>query len=143
GQVAVPLSKIFKTVYATDFSPAQIEKAKSKPNIYYSVQPAEKTNFESEIFDLITVGQAVHWFDFEKFYAEVDRTMKPGGSIAIIGYGLLQTNSEAQKVIDNFYHNVIGAFWDPERKYIDGNYSGIPFPFQEITTPAFNYSVKW
>lgn len=143
GQVAVPLSRIFSTVYATDFSAAQIENASAKPNIYYTVQPAEKTNFAPGIFDLITVGQAVHWFDFDKFYAEVNRTLKPGGRIAIMGYGLLQTNQEAQKVIDNFYHNIIGSYWDPERKYIDENYSGIPFPFKEIPTPAFHYRITW
>src|SRR5690554_5312132 len=105
GQVALPLSAIFSSVYATDISTSQIANAPQRKNIYYSVQQAEKTNFEPEIFDLITVGQAIHWFDFDKFYAEVYRTMKSDGLLAIMGYGLLKTNSEAQKIILDLYQN--------------------------------------
>jgi len=143
GQLAIPLSRIFTSVYATDISYSQLENAPQWDDIYYSVQPAEKTNFAPEIFDLITVGQAIHWFDFEKFYAEVYRTMKPDGLIAVMGYGLLKTNSETQKVILDLYQNIIGTYWDPERKYIDENYATIPFPFIEIECPGFKYKVTW
>src|SRR5690606_25252356 len=92
GQVALPLSLFFTSVYATDISNSQIANAHKRKNIHYSVQPAETTNFEPRKFDLITVGQAIHWFDFEKFYAEANRTLKANGTIAIMGYGLLITN---------------------------------------------------
>lgn len=143
GQVALQLSALFKKVYATDISVSQLSHAGNKENIQYSVQAAEETNFEPDIFDLITVGQAIHWFDFEKFYNEVYRTMKQEGMIAVMGYGLLQTNKESQNVILELYHNIIGQFWDPERKFIDENYSTIPFPFREIRTPKFEFKVLW
>lgn len=143
GQVAIPLSEIFSSVYATDISKAQLANAPQKENIHYSVQPAEKTSFEPDMFDLITVGQAIHWFDFKKFYSEVNRTLKPHGIIAVMGYGLINTDIESQRIINELYHNVLGSFWDPERKYIDDNYDSIPFPFNEINTPAFKNTFLW
>ena len=70
GQVAVELAKGFNVVKATDLSDSQLENATREDNINYSVQLAEKTNFKNNQFDLITVAQAIHWFNFEQFYAE-------------------------------------------------------------------------
>ena len=119
GQVAVKLSEYFEEVYATDISANQIKNAKKKKNIFYSIQKAEKTSFANHQFDLITVAQAIHWFDFEKFYAEVKRTLKPSGIIAVFGYNLCKINKETDKIIHNFYKNIIGPYWDDERKYFD------------------------
>jgi ubiquinone/menaquinone biosynthesis C-methylase UbiE len=57
-------------------------------HIEYSVQRAEKTSFPDDTFHLITVAQAIHWFDFDAFYKEVHRTIRSGGVLAVIGYGL-------------------------------------------------------
>jgi ubiquinone/menaquinone biosynthesis C-methylase UbiE len=143
GQVAVELAKYFDVVYATDISAQQIENAIDKQNIIYSVQPAETTNSADNTFDLITVAQAIHWFDFEKFYGEVKRVAKPQAIVAVIGYGLIKTFDEADAIIEGFYFNTVGKFWDAERKYIDDNYRTIPFPFQEIETPKFSNELYW
>src|SRR5688572_28079514 len=74
GQVAFELSKTFEHVFATDISQSQIDNALLAGNIHYSIQPAEHTNFPNGEFDLIIIAQAIHWFDFEKFYDEVKRT---------------------------------------------------------------------
>lgn len=143
GQVALALSKIFKNVFATDISRAQIEHAFTAENISYSVQPAEKTNFYDGIFDLIIVAQAIHWFDFEKFYQEARRTAKENALICAIGYGRIEVSAEIDAIISEFYHNVIGNYWDAERKYLDENYRTIPFPFDEIQTPEFSNRFSW
>ena len=104
---------------------------------------AEATNFADNTFDLITVAQAIHWFDFEEFYIEVKRVAKPQAIIAVIGYGLIKTFDEADAIIADFYFNTLGTFWDAERKYIDENYLTIPFPFQEIETPQFSNELHW
>lgn len=77
GQAANELAKTFDKVYATDISQKQIEKAVQQSNIFYSVQPAEQTNFPGNSFDLITVAQALHWFKFDDFYTELKRVAKP------------------------------------------------------------------
>jgi ubiquinone/menaquinone biosynthesis C-methylase UbiE len=143
GQVAGVLADHFTNVYATDISQQQINEAIKLPNIFYSVQPAEKTSFHEKEFDLITVAQAIHWFRFDDFYAEVKRTLKPGGIIAVIGYGPIQTIKPLQEIIDHFYKNIIGSYWDAERHYIDELYQTIPFPFEEITMPVFTMSYQW
>jgi ubiquinone/menaquinone biosynthesis C-methylase UbiE len=143
GQVALKLSRYFDKVYATDLSAVQISNAIKRKNIFYAVEMAEKTLFDQNTFDLITVAQAIHWFNFEKFYAEANRTLKPGGIIAIIGYGIFRINEEINSMIDKFYVETTGPYWDAERKYVDGNYKTIPFPFKEIETPGFEMSYNW
>jgi Methylase involved in ubiquinone/menaquinone biosynthesis len=143
GQVAQELAKYFNKVYATDISKTQIEHAVQRDNIFYSVEPAEKTSFLSNTFDLVTVAQAIHWFNFELFYTEVERTIKPGGIIAVIGYGLFNSDQRTDEIINMFYREIIGSYWDSERRYIDENYETIPFPFAELTAPKFENIFKW
>jgi len=143
GQVAYDLAKIFENVFATDISKSQIDNALLHDNITYSVQPAENTDFEDKMFDFIIVAQAIHWFDFEQFYAEVRRTAKENALICIAGYGRISISAEIDKIITNFYTHIIGMYWDKERKYIDERYETIPFPFDEIQTPKFENRHQW
>ncbi len=143
GQVAIELAKRFTMVYATDISVAQLAQAQQLPNVIYSVQAAEKTNFPNDFFDLITVAQAIHWFDFEKFYGEIKRTAKPNAMLVVMGYGKIEVSPEIDTIISDFYKNTIGNYWDKERKYIDELYKTIPFPFEEIETPSFSISYNW
>ena len=143
GQVAGVLSNYFKDVYATDISENQMQNAVKKANIHYSKQPAESTNFKDHSFDLITVAQAIHWFNFEEFYKEVKRCLKPEGVFAVIGYELFSSNEETNLVIEELYHGLIGAYWDKERYLLEEGYKTIPFPFKEIETPNINLKLDW
>jgi ubiquinone/menaquinone biosynthesis C-methylase UbiE len=143
GQVAQELSKYFQMVYGTDISEKQIQHAVHAYNIIYKVEAAEKTSFPDKAFDLIIVAQAIHWFIFDEFYKEVKRTIKPEGILVVIGYGLIQIDDSIDKIISEFYHNILGSYWDKERKYIEENYQTIPFPFEEIRTPDFENIFEW
>lgn len=143
GQVAFELAKSFNHVFATDISQSQIDNALKANNINYSVQPAEKTNFDNQKFDLIVVAQAIHWFDFEKFYTEVKRTSKNNAIICIVGYGKMEISKQIDDLITFFYSNTIGKYWDKERSYIDENYKTIPFPFEELQPPKFENKHLW
>ncbi|MBZ9630095.1 class I SAM-dependent methyltransferase [Salegentibacter sp. LM13S] len=143
GQVAGELANFFDEVHATDISKQQLQNAIKLPNIHYSEQPAEKTNFPDNTFDLVTVAQAIHWFNFEAFYQEAKRVLKPNGIIAVIGYSLFKSNPETDKVIRKFYNDIIGPFWDEERRYLDEKYQTIPFSFLEIETPEFEQKYQW
>ena len=83
GQAATSLANYFEKVFATDFSEQQISNAFKKENIIYKVESAENSSLENNSVDLITVATATHWFDLEKFYAEVNRVLKPGGVLAL------------------------------------------------------------
>ena len=143
GQVAYKLARVFDNVFATDISQSQIDHALQADNISYSVQPAEKTNFGNNLFDLIVVAQAIHWFDFGRFYTEVKRTAKNNALLCVVGYGKLKISRQIDNAIADFYYNVIGTYWDKERRYIDENYKTIPFPFDEIQTPDFVNEQYW
>jgi ubiquinone/menaquinone biosynthesis C-methylase UbiE len=132
GQVAYQLASYFEQVYATDISEKQLAHGIPHPNIRYQISRAEQTHFHDKQFDLITVAQAIHWFDFELFYKEVNRTDKPGGILAIWGYGLLKIDHTTDTLIDHFYRDIVGPYWDKERRYIDEGYQTIPFSFREI-----------
>jgi len=143
GQVAGIIAEFFNSVEATDISENQIKNAVKKSNITYSIQPAEATNFNRDQFDLIISAQAVHWFDFDKFYAEVKRCLKPDGLLVIMGYGLFTSNPETNEVIADFYDTIIGPYWNPERTYLDEQYHTIPFPFNEVKAPKFFQVYEW
>lgn len=132
GQVAVELAKHFDQVYATDISQKQLDQTTPKENITYQIARAEQTAFPDHQFDLITVAQAMHWFDFKAFYQEVKRVGKQDSILSIWGYGLLRIEPQINKLIDHFYHEIIGTYWNEERKHIDRAYASIPFDFEQI-----------
>lgn len=143
GQVAKDLSSRFDKVYATDISENQISNAVKKDNIIYSISPAEKTSFADGQFDLVTVGQALHWLDRSAFFGEARRVSKPGGVIALWGYSLLSINPQIDPIVDHFYTKIIGPYWDKERKLVDEQYKTIEFPFEKIEVPPFEFSFEW
>ena len=139
GQVAVLLAGHFEQVYATDISEKQLFEAPRHPRIRYALEPAEQCSAPGHSFDLIVVAQAIHWFEFERFYAQVRRVLKSGGVLAVVGYSLFRTDSPAVDAIihQRFYKEITGPYWDPERRYLDEAYRSIPFPFDEIQMPSF------
>ncbi len=142
GQAARALATRFKNVLATDISAHQLTNAYKTDNIVYS-KAAEQTSFPDQSIDLITVAQAIHWFDLIKFYQEVVRVAKPKAILAVWGYSLFRINDSVDPLIQAFYTSTVGSFWDKERRLIDEHYKTISFPFQEIMTPEFNFSCTW
>ena len=143
GQVAKVLSQHFKEVNATDISQTQLNNAYKSNNIHYSISSAENTHFPDSHFDLVAVGQALHWFEFEAFFNEVKRVLKPSGILAVWGYSNMMINGEIDHDIDDFYHNITGPYWDDERKHIDNHYTEIHFPFDYIENAHFEIKKTW
>ncbi|NOT74357.1 MAG: class I SAM-dependent methyltransferase [Cyclobacteriaceae bacterium] len=143
GQVARDLAPYFKNVKATDSSVKQIEKALKGPDIDYSVSAAERTPFKDSVFDLITVGQAIHWFNIDEFYKEVQRVGKQDALLAVWGYSLLKIDKPIDELVLDFYVNIIGPYWDSERKLVDQHYKTIPFLKDEISCPEFSFKFSW
>lgn len=137
GQAAVGLASFFERVLATDASPAQIAHATAHPQITYRVAPAERSGLDPASVDLVTVAQALHWFDLPPFYQEVGRVLVPGGVLAVWCYSLVQVSPEIDRAIGRFYTETVGPFWAPGRRLVDTGYSTLPLPFPEISTPPF------
>jgi ubiquinone/menaquinone biosynthesis C-methylase UbiE len=144
GQVAAVLAQYFRDVEATDLSESQLMQAPPLPNVRYRVAKAENTPFPDEHFDLITVAQAVHWFDQEAYHAEVRRVAGPGTVLAEWGYGLVQTgDSELDAWILNFHNETVGPYWDANRWHVLDEYARIQFPFARVQRARFTVRRQW
>jgi SAM-dependent methyltransferase len=144
GQFTQLLAPYFTHVLATDISENQLQHAPKLANVRYSVKKAQQSDLMAHVVDLVTVAQAVHWFNFESFYKEVRRVLKLDGILALIGYGLIQIQDQNLHVkVQHLYHETLKNDWDVERRYIDEAYQSIPFPFQEIATPQLELNYVW
>lgn len=138
GQAAVQLARYFKYVIATDPSAEQLKLATTAENIEYRCEVAEHSTLTDRSADLVCIAQALHWFDFESFYREVRRVVKPGGIICGIAYGLPVTEPTILEKIKHLHNVVLKEYWDQERQLVADLYKDIPFPFESIATPPFS-----
>ena len=143
GQAALELARHFKQVVATDASAQQIAAAQRGAGVEYRVAMAEASGLDDGSVDLITVAQAVHWFELERFYPEVGRVLHRGGVIALWGYGRLILPGEADQALEHFYAHTIGPYWPAERALVDDGYRSLAFPFEGISAPQFAIEVSW
>ncbi|MFQ5634280.1 MAG: class I SAM-dependent methyltransferase [Gammaproteobacteria bacterium] len=143
GQSAAGLAGRFRKVVATDASENQIAQAAHKSGVTWAVARAEDSGLETGSVDLITVAQALHWFDIDAFSREADRVLRGGGVLAAWTYNLLETGGDADREIGNLYGRVLGSFWPPERRQVEEAYAGIQLPFEEIRCPAFEMTARW
>lgn len=137
GQAAIGLARHFNQVIATDASIEQIAHALPNPRVDYRVAPAEKSGLEPESIDLVTVAQALHWFDIPAFFQEVKRVLIPKGLLAVWAYQLFTIDPPLDRIVLRFYAETLGPYWPPERKMVEEGYRSIPFPFAELKTPSF------
>lgn len=143
GQATLGLVAHYRQVIGTDASRQQIDNAVPHERIRYAVEPAEACGLDAGSVDLIVVAQAIHWFDFDRFYREVRRVARPGAVLAAISYGPLKLEGRADEVVSRFYYDLLGPYWPPERRHVDALYATIPFPFQEIVAPPFAVELEW
>ncbi|KAL0337909.1 UNVERIFIED_CONTAM: putative methyltransferase DDB [Sesamum calycinum] len=112
------LANIYKNVVATDTSPKQLEFAAKLPNIS---------------FDLITIAQAMHWFDLLTFYQQVKWVLKkPNGVIAAWCYTVPEVNPTVDSLFNRFHTIDAGPYWESARTLVDQKYETIHFPFEPV-----------
>jgi len=143
GQAALALATHFQRVIATDASEAQIKNAFPHEKVEYRVEPSEKTSISSDSVDLITVGTAIHWFDFEAFYQEVQRVGKQNGILAVWTYHFPIIEPKIDRWLEHFYWETLAGFWPERIHYLEERYQTLPFPFKEIQPPAFEMKAEW
>lgn len=139
GQAAIAIAELYESVIATDTSEAQLQHARQKDNIKYMHTPADMTREDVEkivggegSIDLVTVAQALHWFDLENFYGHVKHVLrKPGGIFAAWCYTEPCVSSEVDKIFWEYYKES-GPYWDPARAHVDDEYRSLSFPFEPV-----------
>ncbi len=144
GQAAVLLATHFQRVVATDASVAQLANAQRDPKVDYRAASAEASGLEEDSVDLITVAQALHWFDIPRFFAEAGRVLRLNGVLAAWCYGQIQVkHPEAQRILDKFYSETVGPYWPPQRRLLEEGYRTIQFPWDEIRHPGFAITAQF
>lgn len=137
GQAAIGLARHFRHVIATDASSTQIEHATPDARVSYKVCPAEACGLDDRSVDLVTVAQALHWFDRDRFWTEVRRVLRPRGIIAVWTYLMMEITPKIDAIVRRFYSGVVGPYWPPERRITEERYQTIEFPFAEFAAPNF------
>ncbi|XP_055898627.1 putative methyltransferase DDB_G0268948 [Biomphalaria glabrata] len=84
GQSTLPLVPLFEKVVGVDISQDLLDHMpKDIPNLTTYMCAAEDLSMiESQSVDLVTTGASLHWLNTDKFFKEVKRILKPGGTFA-------------------------------------------------------------
>ena len=107
------------------------------------MEPAEHVSLNDSSVDLVTVAVAIHWFDFDAFYREVKRVLKPDGIVAAWTYSLTEISPEIDQLVNQYYSEILTGYWPERIRYLEQGYKTIPFPFEEIIPPRFVMEINW
>jgi len=143
GQATVALAEYFTEVYATDPSQAQIAQASPRENVQYAVESAEDCSLGDHTANLVTVAQAYHWFEHERFCTEARRVLANDGVVALWSYAESMVDPDVDAVVNELHHGTLEEDWPPERRHVLDRYRELPFPFRAIPAPAFEMRSEW
>lgn len=143
GQAAVGLARCFRRVFASDLSLRQLAAAEIVAGVTYGLATAENSPLADASVDLVTVAQALHWFDFDRFWPEVRRVLRAGGAVAAWCYERAEISPEIDPVFLRFHDETMAPYWPARRAHVISGYRDIPFPFSSLATPAFALSAFW
>ncbi len=143
GQASVGLAAHFEQVVATDPSRAQLDQAEAPAHVRFVKAAETCSELADASVDLVTVAQALHWFDRPRFYEEVRRVLRPGGWVACWTYNLPRFDPGVDALVDRFYHDQVGSFWNMERRFVEAGYATLDFPFREVQAPPFEIRTVW
>ncbi|KAJ1932863.1 hypothetical protein EC988_009313, partial [Linderina pennispora] len=137
GIFTTDLAREFDSVIGVDLSPSMIASAQESAqargitNVEYKVGTGESLPIESNSVDLLTVMEGVHWFKFDTFLDEALRVLKPGGTMALVGY-------KYPEVVGDTTHNFVNRlafdeqyllkYWDDGYKLVEGGYQPLVAP---------------
>lgn len=147
GQAARGIAAHTRAVIALDQSAAQLAQAGAHERVVYVQASAERMPLADTSIDLLMVAQALHWFDFPRFFDEASRVMRPGAVFAAWTYSFIdvspQLGYELDAAVRWFYHDIIGPYWPPERRWVDCGYRGLEHPFEPLSAPPFTITLTW
>jgi SAM-dependent methyltransferase len=143
GQLTALLAEHFSVAIGVDGSASQIGQARSGAGMRYVVAPAEQTGLSENTADLVVAAQAAHWFDLPRFWREASRIARPGGLIAIVGYGVPRVDGAIDHALDVFHDVTLKPFWSEERWTVARGYRDLVLPFEEEPAPALDMTAEW
>ena len=145
GLVPRALASSFKQLIGTDPSPGMISQARSLtpsdqyPSITYEVASAEDLPFvQNESVDMVVAAQSGHWFDYPRFWKEMRRVVRSGGTVAFFGYKdhVFVDYPKASKIMAHYGYDDrddrLGPFWQqPGRSILQDQLRKVQPPQEE------------
>ncbi|CCG80868.1 putative S-adenosylmethionine-dependent methyltransferase [Taphrina deformans PYCC 5710] len=133
GQISIVLAQKFKHVLGIDTSQKMLDKATRCENVEYKVGGAEKVPVSDASIDLVTVGQAAHWFDHDAWFLEMSRVLKPQGTLSYWSYNeaVFTDSDSATSILNRYFHgeDKLGPHWpQPGRRILEGAMDGVDPP---------------
>lgn len=142
GQAAGGIAPYFEHVVATDASATQVDNAVPHVGVEYRVAAAENSGLRDASVDLVTVAQALHWFDLDAFFAEVQRVTREDAVIAVWSYERSRVDSDVDNALELIFDEV-EDYWPPERAIVENRYRDIVLPGRPLAPPACAMSAEW
>ncbi|NNE57945.1 MAG: class I SAM-dependent methyltransferase [Hellea sp.] len=145
GQAAQSLSSYFAKVHATDLDAFQIKNSKAHPNINFMQSPAHVSGLSDNSADAITVATALHWFDFDLFWPEVQRTAKSGALFCAWTYHRAIVDPDMKAELLDPVLEIIEPYWSEGNRLSWRGYDPeeIMMPFEVIEFPPFACELDW
>jgi hypothetical protein len=143
GQAALGLARHFEHVEASDPSAEQIAHALPDARVRYSVATAEQSGLAAGSADVISVAQALHWFDLDRFHAEARRVARAGAIVAVYGYSWFYISPDIDVLVDRWLLRPVEAWWPPGNRLLWDGYSTIAFPYAEVRPPRLALHLGW
>ncbi len=155
GQAALPLAGFYESVLATDASARQLRHSmnndsnqhsnhhSNRAGVYFVQAPAEVPCVKPASVDLLVVAQALHWFHRPTFFSIAQSVLAPGGVFAAWTYNLMIVDTAIDPLLNNFYHNTLGAYWPAERRLVENGYADIAIPFEPFALGDFAMTANW
>lgn len=108
----------------------------STPTVLVQDSCAEATGLDSQSIDVITVAQAIHWFNPEPARDEMQRILKNNGWLVLLrNYGTDEISASTGRLMTAEYGANFSALEKPKEKpvqfyYGTGSFQRLIYPFQ-------------
>ncbi len=127
GRLAIPLSKLFKNVMAIDIDKGMLEEGKRKAgslgiqNIQWICKNGEELEAEEfKDIQVVSFGNALHWFDQEKVLKFSHEVLPNDGAIVVVGGTTIWR--EAPELWQQKTLEIIKKYLGPERLTVKGKF---------------------
>ncbi len=115
---------------------AKILSSTDYPNVAYRQSAAESLPFlDDSSVDMIVAGQAAHWFDYPRFFPEMQRVVRKSGTLALWGYKdpIFVDYPKATKILNEYAYGMneqlLGLYWSqPGRSIVQNKLRDIEPP---------------
>ena len=133
GQAAVAIAAHFERVIAVEPSDAQLGRRDADRQRRIPARLGRGDRRRRRVRrPRDSSAQAFHWFKHDAFFAEVRRVLQPGGCVAVWSYGLAHITPEVDAAVLTYYRDLLGPYWEMERRLVEEGYGSVRFPFDEI-----------